>query len=576
MKAISTVFLSIACFAASAQSDIDYPYNPDFENDGFVGIEDVLELLSVYGTPFTPEQLLLDGSSLTEIIESLQSQIDSLASYTNEGFGAIALNDSLLTEYLVGVAAASEEGDSTLGAWVMQLSEVVEQQQAQIDSLALGNNLGQFNMGLSEHLSLQEQATQFYGLNWFHFEFEDDGFLTASTTEHSFFFRIPKTVEVDFSDEQFLAALFDSTNGYPANEGMGTYTIPLSSQEQLILAFDTQDENPFAYWTPLTSATTEVDDPIQAGPCQGEFTINYHGYDYELVEIGDQCWFAENLRTTSYRNGEAISNENSYLESSSDAWNELNQLSPLVEGEEGHFYSLGVIQSGLDVCPSGWSVPSRNDWIHLAAEIDLSLGGHFLKDSTSWNGVDTYGFGAKPAGQAFYQGYDPSWDWQYECSNALGYQSWYQSLQGYLWQTESCIDWEEAVFDPDFPSPCPSLFEEINAVLDSLYTNNIATFAFGYYTIQSHSEFEWLMEGISLAQPCGSYEEAIELFNGGFDYSYQLIEVGQSTIWWTRDASADSYNSGNVRLDGSTRIYGLDSQVDGGLGLNVSIRCIKD
>ena len=135
MKKFFTLLLAAACFTATAQSDIDYPYNPDFENDGFVGIEDVLELLSVYGTPFTPEQLLLDGSSLTEIIESLQSQIDSLASYTNEGFGAIALNDSLLTEYLVGVAAASEEGDSTLGAWVMQLSELVEQQQGQIDSL---------------------------------------------------------------------------------------------------------------------------------------------------------------------------------------------------------------------------------------------------------------------------------------------------------------------------------------------------------------------------------------------------------------------------------------------------------
>ena len=136
MKYLVTIVMSVLVFVASAQSDIDYPYNPDFENDGFVGIEDVLELLSVYGTPFTPEQLLLDGASLTEIIESLQSQIDSLASYTNEGFGAIALNDSLLTEYLVGIAAASEEGDSALGAWVMQLSEVVEQQQGQIESLS--------------------------------------------------------------------------------------------------------------------------------------------------------------------------------------------------------------------------------------------------------------------------------------------------------------------------------------------------------------------------------------------------------------------------------------------------------
>ena len=123
---------------AVGQVDIEYPYNPDFENDGSVGIEDLMSLLSVYGLDFTPEDLLIDGSSLSDIITILQAQIDSLASYSNEGFGAMALNDSILTEYLIGIAAASEEGDSTLGAWVMQLSEVVEQQQADIDSMQAG------------------------------------------------------------------------------------------------------------------------------------------------------------------------------------------------------------------------------------------------------------------------------------------------------------------------------------------------------------------------------------------------------------------------------------------------------
>ena len=33
----------------------------------------------------------------------------------------------------------------------------------------------------------------------------------------------------------------------------------------------------------------------------------YHGYDYSTVQIGDQCWFAENLRTTKYANGDSIS-----------------------------------------------------------------------------------------------------------------------------------------------------------------------------------------------------------------------------------------------------------------------------
>ena len=32
----------------------------------------------------------------------------------------------------------------------------------------------------------------------------------------------------------------------------------------------------------------------------------YDGYVYEVVEIGDQCWFAENLRSSRYANGDSI------------------------------------------------------------------------------------------------------------------------------------------------------------------------------------------------------------------------------------------------------------------------------
>ena len=34
--------------------------------------------------------------------------------------------------------------------------------------------------------------------------------------------------------------------------------------------------------------------------------VSYQGYDYETVAVGDQCWFAENLRVTEYQNGDAI------------------------------------------------------------------------------------------------------------------------------------------------------------------------------------------------------------------------------------------------------------------------------
>ena len=34
--------------------------------------------------------------------------------------------------------------------------------------------------------------------------------------------------------------------------------------------------------------------------------VSYQGYDYATVMIGEQCWFAENLRSENYENGDAI------------------------------------------------------------------------------------------------------------------------------------------------------------------------------------------------------------------------------------------------------------------------------
>ena len=46
------------------------------------------------------------------------------------------------------------------------------------------------------------------------------------------------------------------------------------------------------------------------GTCEPEWqcgdSTEFDGYWYETVLIGDQCWFAENLRTTKYANGDSI------------------------------------------------------------------------------------------------------------------------------------------------------------------------------------------------------------------------------------------------------------------------------
>ena len=45
---------------------------------------------------------------------------------------------------------------------------------------------------------------------------------------------------------------------------------------------------------------------VETIPCTSP---SMDGYDYAVVEIGDQCWFAENLRTTVYADGSAIPEE---------------------------------------------------------------------------------------------------------------------------------------------------------------------------------------------------------------------------------------------------------------------------
>ena len=45
--------------------------------------------------------------------------------------------------------------------------------------------------------------------------------------------------------------------------------------------------------------------PVILHSVSGDF-VNYQNYYYQTVQIGDQCWFTENLRSEYYENGDAI------------------------------------------------------------------------------------------------------------------------------------------------------------------------------------------------------------------------------------------------------------------------------
>jgi uncharacterized protein (TIGR02145 family) len=524
-----------------------------------------------------------------------------LASYTNEGFGAIALNDSLLTEYLVGVAAASEEGDSTLGAWVMQLSEVVEQQQAQIDSLSTVN-LG-LAFGATEH-------AKFHELEWTQQENAGNALQTILSFENDVLFRlyggnsqikfviIPNSANLDLVANANLAEANFSESFWVGENP--TITLALNSDEMLVifansgaLEAETTTGEMNVFWTPLVQNSNEAGDPTEnnednLGPCQGEFTVNYHGYDYELVEIGDQCWFAENLRTTSYRNGEVIEEGNSVITGfSGSSWANLNQLTHVVQGDEGNYYSLGVVQSDLAICPAGWSVPSRNDWIELAAEVDLSLGGHFLKDSVAWNGSDSFGFGARPTGIASRQliTYDNDWfhSWSQCRDEWLWEQEWYNELQQHIGETEALWD-SEFCHEGTITPLCQGAMDALYNELDSLSSNGLALFESEILPFYDAGDISYWVH-VNLNAPfCPSQIESVEDYYGEILNSYTQ-QSGHRAYWWMSAAEFSGHFGdwggvkGFIFLNDGTSIldfvqYGIGSDL--GINENISIRCVKD
>ena len=72
MKHIFTLFLAAVSFGLIAQNNFiqDYPWNPDVNNDNFVGVSDLTGFLSVFGQQFgaPPEPCNYDGTPLEDLL----------------------------------------------------------------------------------------------------------------------------------------------------------------------------------------------------------------------------------------------------------------------------------------------------------------------------------------------------------------------------------------------------------------------------------------------------------------------------------------------------------------------------
>jgi uncharacterized protein (TIGR02145 family) len=178
--------------------------------------------------------------------------------------------------------------------------------------------------------------------------------------------------------------------------------------------------------------------------------IEHEGYSYSTVQIGEQCWFAENCR---------------YLPIVSDlSINSTTEPHYSVYGYEGtdvtaakatsNYATYGVLYNWPAVmtegiCPTGWHIPTDLEWQTMEMSLGMSASdasssgwrgtdeGYQMKSTSDWNdygngnGSNSSGFTGLPGGYrassgSFYSGVDGYW---WSASESSSY-SWSRTLYG--------------------------------------------------------------------------------------------------------------------------------------------------
>ena len=170
-------------------------------------------------------------------------------------------------------------------------------------------------------------------------------------------------------------------------------------------------------------------------PCPGEATIfDYDSNIYNTVQIGNQCWMKENLRSVHYSNGVVVpaGTGSSFTigyryvpnndESNVATYGYLYNWPAVMNGSASSVSNPSGVQG---ICPLGWHVPSDAEWTQLTNYVssqsqyvcgnNSSSIAKALADTTGWNSYtstctvgnnlsanNATGFSAFPAGGYYY------------------------------------------------------------------------------------------------------------------------------------------------------------------------------
>ena len=183
--------------------------------------------------------------------------------------------------------------------------------------------------------------------------------------------------------------------------------------------------------------------------------LGYQGYDYQTVQIGDQCWFAENLRSERYRNDTDIVtglNDTDWTTTSTGAKTiygegtmcdnfspDFDACDPLTSfNQYGYLYNWYAIVGPAEICPQGWHVPSKVEWEEIISFLGgpeeagpkmRSVSGFETNDGNNLSGFNGLPGGLRAVIDGSYDGGGRYGNWWSSTPSGSSF-AWYLNLTG--------------------------------------------------------------------------------------------------------------------------------------------------
>jgi len=364
---LTTITLWVLSLGAFAQLEVPVPYNPDGNADGFITLPDLLDFLALYGGEYSPEALATDSSSA--IIHMGQGDYFDCASWC----AGLEGNWKVMDEILVG-------------RYKDQIQSMTSNNATWMDRRS--------NNGVSYSYVPTLQTD-----NWSvaHSGFNADRECICQT-------RVIQPIVIQSGPCEGNVDLCGICDGPGPVYECGCFEIPEG-------ACDCEGNQIDALGVCGGDCLGDFDgdgicDYAGEGPCDGLDVLTYQGVDYDIVEIGGRCWFADDLKATHYQDGTPIPtvplDEWENLDAFTGAYYDASANAP----GGGFSYNWYALQAYGGLCPVGWHVPSLSEYDEMRDavynEFDNALSGWLgvqfsLKSSDVFDGDNASGFAASPS-----------------------------------------------------------------------------------------------------------------------------------------------------------------------------------